>query len=180
MAHLLALGHRKIGHLAAAVDTETFHLRHLGYHAALQAIGQPVVPLYEQHARFDIADARQAALRILTAPELPTAILCDSDHLAAGIYKAASDLHLSIPHDLSVIGFDDSMIATLLEPELTTVAIPTAAIGAQAFLLLLAVLTHETAPAETVFPVHLVIRPSTTSPSPRAESLTPHAHHVDR
>ncbi|MGH2516274.1 MAG: LacI family DNA-binding transcriptional regulator [Ktedonobacterales bacterium] len=166
MEHLLALGHRKIAHLAAAVDVETFHLRHTGYHDALRAAGIPPVPAYQERAAFSITEARHAALRILRAPDPPTAIVCDSDMLAVGVYKAASDLHLTIPHELSVVGFDDSIIASMLEPELTTVAIPIAAIGAQAFLLLLAVLEQQSAPAETVVPLELVIRSSTASPIP--------------
>ncbi len=165
MAHLLALGHRKIGHLAAAVDVETFHLRQAGYRDALRAAGIPLVPVYEQHAAFTIADARRAAYEILRLPDRPTAVLCDSDMLAVGVYKAASDLGLAIPADLSVAGFDDSIIASMLEPELTTVAIPTAAIGAQAFRLLLGVLEEGDVAAETVVPLKLVIRPSTASPS---------------
>lgn len=165
MAHLLALGHRKIAHLAAAVDMETFHLRRTGYRDALRAAGIPLVPAYEERAAFTIASARHAARTILTSPDLPSAILCDSDMLAVGVYKAASDLRLAIPRDLSVAGFDDSIIASMLEPELTTVAIPTAALGARAFLLLLAVLERESAPAETVVPLELVIRSSTTAPS---------------
>ena len=50
--------------------------------------------------------------------------MCDSDVLAVGVYKAAKDLHYTIPEDLSVVGFDDSIIARQLDPELTTVAIP--------------------------------------------------------
>lgn len=164
MAHLLKLGHRKIAHLAAAVDAETFHLRRTGYGDALRAAGTPLVPAYEARADFTIASARHAARTLLTAPDPPTAILCDSDMLAVGVYKAANDLRLAIPRDLSVASFDDSIIASMLEPELTTVAIPTAAIGARAFLLLLAVLEQQSAPAETVVPLELVIRSSTASP----------------
>ena len=88
-------------------------------------------------------------------------MLCDSDMLAVGAYKAAHDLQLAIPDDLAVVGFDDSLIARMLEPELTTVAIPTAAIGAQALRLLLAVLEGQATPAETIIPLQLLVRPST-------------------
>lgn len=176
MRHLLERGHRKIAHLAAAVDVETFHLRRKGYRDALRAASIPLVPAYEQPAPFTIAGARSAALKLLTAPDPPTAILCDSDMLAVGVYKAASELRLSIPRDLSVVGFDDSIIATMLEPELTTVAIPIASIGARALLLLLAVLEQDIVPAETVVPLELVIRASTASPpspaSPAAQAPT--------
>jgi LacI family transcriptional regulator len=164
MSHLLALGHTKIAHLAAAVDAETFHLRARGYRDALRAAGIAPTLVYERRAAFTSADARRAARELLSGDDRPTAILCDSDMLAAGVYKVAHDLRLAIPRDLSVTGFDDSMIATLLEPELTTVAIPTAAIAAQAFEMLLDVLRQQPASAENVVPLRLVIRPSTSSP----------------
>lgn len=162
--HLLGLGHRMIAHLAASVNAETFHLRAKGYHDALRAAGITPTHTHEARAAFVIADARRAALTLLSAPDRPSAILCDSDMLAAGVYKAACELKLSIPTDLSVVGFDDGLIARLLEPELTTVAIPTAAIAAQAFEMLLAVLEQRPIPMETVVPLDLVIRPSTSAP----------------
>ena len=160
--HLLQLGHTKIAHLAAAVDTETFHLRSKAYLDVLQAAGLPVTADYQEHTSFTIADARQAARRLLDRPDPPSAIVCDSDVLAVGVYKAARDLHRTIPHDLSVVGFDDSVIARILDPELTTVAIPTTVIGEQALLLLLAVLEEGRAPSQVIVPLELVIRASTT------------------
>jgi len=88
--------------------------------------------------------------------------VCGSDVLAVGVYKAARDLHYTIPKNLSVVGFDDSIIACQLDPKLTTVAIPTTAIGEQAFLLLLAGLERGHVPPQTVVPLELVIRVSTT------------------
>jgi DNA-binding LacI/PurR family transcriptional regulator len=162
MAHLLHLGHTKIGHLAAAVDATTFHQRRQTYLDSLQTAKLPVVAAYQQRTSFVIADAREAARRILECPDPPSAIVCDSDVLAVGAYKAAKDLSRTIPQELSIVSFDDSIIARMLDPELTTVAIPTATLGEQAFLLLLAVLETGHAPAQTVVPLELVIRASTT------------------
>jgi LacI family transcriptional regulator, repressor for deo operon, udp, cdd, tsx, nupC, and nupG len=162
MQHLLRLGHSRIAHLAAAVDAATFHLRHTAYLNALQAAGLPITAAYQARAAFSIADARQATHRILEAPDPPTAIVCDSDVLAVGVYKAARDVHRPIPESLSVVGFDDSMIARMLDPELSSVAIPTAVIGEQAFLLLLGVLEQGQAPPQAIAPLELVIRASTT------------------
>ncbi|GCE24405.1 hypothetical protein KDK_82050 [Dictyobacter kobayashii] len=82
---------------------------------------------------------------MLTLPDAPSAIVCDSDMLAAGVYKAAYALHLSIPNDLSVAGFDDSLVSRILVPELTTVAIPTDTLGEQTIALLLSVLENKQA-----------------------------------
>lgn len=177
MQHLLRLGHTRIAHLAAAVDATTFHLRHTAYLNALQAAGLPITAAYQAHAAFTIADARQAARGILEGPRPPSAIVCDSDVLAVGVYKAARDLHRAIPGDLSVVGFDDSVIARMLDPELTSVAIPTAVIGEQALLLLLGVLEQGEAPAartsrapappRVMVSLELVVRASTTEAKER-------------
>jgi LacI family transcriptional regulator, repressor for deo operon, udp, cdd, tsx, nupC, and nupG len=163
MAHLLHLGHTRIGHLAAAVDAQTFHLRHQAYLHALRDAGLPVVAAYQRHTPFSIAEAREAAHVLLEGSDPPSAIVCDSDVLAVGVYKAARDLRRTIPQDLSVVSFDDSVIARILDPELTTVAIPTTVIGEQGILLLLAVLEQSQTPAQTVVPLELVVRASTTN-----------------
>lgn len=162
MMHLLHLGHTKIAHLAAAVDAESFQLRRKAYLDVLHATGLSATTAYQESASFTITDARRAAHEILEHPDPPSAIVCDSDVLAVGVYKAVKDLHRTIPQDVSVVGFDDSVIARMLDPELTTVAIPTSVIGEQAILLLLAVLEKGYAPAQTIVPLELVVRASTT------------------
>jgi LacI family repressor for deo operon, udp, cdd, tsx, nupC, and nupG len=162
MTHLLQLGHTKIAHLAAAVNTETFHLRHRTYLNALQRAGCPIRDNYQVQTLFTIPDAYQAARQVLECPDPPSAIICDSDMLAVGVYKAAKDLQRVIPQDLSVASFDDSIIARILDPELTTVAIPASAIGQQALVLLLKVLQEHYAPTQTLVPLELIIRASTT------------------
>jgi DNA-binding LacI/PurR family transcriptional regulator len=162
MAHLLQLGHRKIAHLAAAVDAETFHLRHRAYLDALLAAGCPVTSAYQVRAPFSIPEVRQAARQVLEGADPPSAFICDSDVLAVGVYKAARDLQLAIPRDVSVASFDDSIIARILDPELTTVAIPACSVGEQAFQLLLRVLEEGNVASQMTVPLELVIRASTT------------------
>src|ERR1700730_14172962 len=167
MTHLLRLGHTKIAHLAAAVDAETFHRRHQAYLDALQTAGVPVTAVYQAHAAFTIAGAYEAARLVLECSDPPSACVCDSDVLAVGVYKAAKDLQRAIPRDLSVVSFDDSIIARILDPELTTVAIPASFIGEQALQLLLAVLEEDDVPLQTTVPLELVIRASTSVVSSR-------------
>lgn len=165
MEHLLGLGHTKIAHLAAAVETRTFYLRQRAYLDALQRAGCLELLAYQERALFTIADAYRAARQILSCPDPPTAIICDSDMLAVGVYKAAKDLLRVIPQDLSVASFDDSVIACILDPELTTVAIPAHAIGEQAVQLLLSVLEGDQVPAPLLLPLELVVRASTSAVS---------------
>ena len=169
MTHLLQLGHTKIAHLAAAVDTETFRLRHRAYLDTLQRAGCPVVKEYQVQASFTISDAHQAAHQVLACADPPSAVICDSDVLAVGVYKAAKDLQLTIPQDVSVASFDDSIIARILDPELTTVAIPARTVGEQALLLLLKVLEEEHVIVSTqiTVPLERVVRASTTAASSR-------------
>nr|HLI07080.1 LacI family DNA-binding transcriptional regulator [Ktedonobacteraceae bacterium] len=161
VTHLLQLGHTKIAHLAAAVDTEAFHRRHRAYLAALREAGFLIKEAYQRRAPFSIPEVYQAARQLLECSDPPSAIVCDSDVLAVGVYKAAKDLQRAIPRDLSVVSFDDSVIARILDPELTTVAIPARAIGEQAFLLLLQILEEGCVLAESIIPLKLVIRAST-------------------
>ncbi len=88
--------------------------------------------------------------RLLDAQPLPTAVFCDDDVLAAGLYVAARERGLRVPGDLSVVGFDDLDIARVLDPPLTTVAADPAALGAAAFERLLARLAGEDGPDETL------------------------------
>src|SRR2546430_2556438 len=104
MMHLLQLGHMKIAHLAAAVEAETFRLRHKAYLDVLQAEGLPVKAAYQGRASFIFADACQVAHGILDCPDPPSAIVCDSDVLAVAGYKAAKTLQRPGPRDFSGLG----------------------------------------------------------------------------
>jgi DNA-binding LacI/PurR family transcriptional regulator len=160
MRHVMALGHRRIAHLAADYAFETFRLRADAYAAAMAAAGLPGAT---EMARFAIDSSTPAAGRLLDRGPRPTAIVCDDDLLAAGVYKAANDRGLSIPSDLSVVGFDDIELARILEPALTTVAIPAERIGEVAVDMLLG-MVEGTAPPSITLPLHLVVRDSTSSP----------------
>ncbi|MEU3775016.1 LacI family DNA-binding transcriptional regulator [Streptomyces sp. NPDC032472] len=160
--HLLGLGHRRILHLAADIDTWTFHIRA----EALAAVLGPHAELRTARAALTVADALTATEAALTAHgPRPTAIVCDDDILAAGACKAARRLGLRVPEDLSVTGVDDLALATAVEPELTTVHLPAERVGEQGMAALLAVLegTPWTAPD---IPVELVVRASTAPPPP--------------
>ena len=97
-------------------------------------------------------------------------MVCDSDVLAVGVYKAAKALQLTVPDDLSVVGIDDSIIALILDPELTTVAIPARSVGQQALRLLLEVLRGSDVPSSSTVPLELVIRKSTAQVRPAKRS----------
>ncbi|GHC78764.1 LacI family DNA-binding transcriptional regulator [Streptomyces flavofungini] len=167
--HLLGLGHRDLLHLAADIDSWTFHVRRAALSTALRGTGATV---RTAKALLTVDDARVAAEAALSAPgPRPTAVICDDDILAAGVCKAARRLGLHVPDDLSVTGFDDLTLATAVEPELTTVALPAEQFGEQGMATLIAVLDGR-APEPAPLPVHLVVRGS-TAPSPTAQSPVP-------
>ncbi|WP_448333132.1 LacI family DNA-binding transcriptional regulator [Streptomyces sp. DSM 41534] len=162
--HLLTLGHRRVAHLAAAVDSWTFRVR---ARALAEAMGEvPGAELSTEPAGLSVEEGRRAAERVLARPgPRPTALVCDDDILAAGACKAARRLGLRIPDDISVTGFDDLALATAVEPELTTVRLPAEAVGAAGMRALMTLLDGET-PQDIVLPVDLIPR-SSTAPPPR-------------
>ncbi|TDD35145.1 LacI family transcriptional regulator [Actinomadura sp. KC06] len=162
VAHLTALGHRRIGHVAAGVDQWTFRARADALAGALGRV--PGSALLRATCAIDAGSARDAAARLLDRADPPTALVCDDDLIAAGAYKAARARGLDIPGDLSVTGFDDVLLATALEPELTTVRLPAEELGAQGMTALLDLLAGRRPPPR-VLPGELIVRGSTTPPS---------------
>ncbi|WP_207935789.1 LacI family DNA-binding transcriptional regulator [Actinomadura sp. KC216] len=161
VAHLTALGHRRIGHVAAAVDQWTFRARADALADALAPL--PGTVLLRATCAIDVGSAKDAAARLLDRADPPTALVCDDDLIAAGAYKAARARGLDVPGDLSVTGFDDVLLATALEPELTTVRLPAEELGAQGMAALLDLLSGRR-PAPRVLPGELVVRGSTARP----------------
>lgn len=159
--HLLGLGHRRLAHLTADVDSWTFAVRAQALGAALAGTGGSLV--HTEPAALSVADGLRAATRVLSLEPRPTALVCDDDLLAAGACKAARRLGLRVPGDVSVTGFDDLDLATALEPELTTVRLPAEEVGAAGMRALLGVLEGR-APGTEVLPVSLVPRGSTGPP----------------
>ncbi|WP_405619874.1 LacI family DNA-binding transcriptional regulator [Streptomyces sp. NBC_01508] len=160
--HLLALGHRRITHLASAVTSWTFTVRADTLAEAVRDIPGALVRTVP--SPLEVHAARAAAERALSGPgPRPTALICDSDVLAAGAVKAARKLGLRVPDDLSVTGFDDLALATAVEPELTTVRLPAEQVGEHGMSALLSILDGQR-PENTVLPVSLVLRGSTAPP----------------
>ncbi len=159
--HLVDLGHRRIGHLAAEFDAPTFQAREAARRRVLSAAGLDPDELPRVKTAIAIENARVAAGPLLD--ERPTAVYCDDDLIAAGLYLAARERGLSIPGDLSVVGFDDMDFARVLEPPLTTVALDAEKLGAIAFELLEACMAGRGG-SRVVLPAELLVRDSTGPP----------------
>lgn len=161
VAHLAGLGHRRFCHLAADVDAWTFRVR--GQAIADAVGGLPGATLARRTAPISVDGAKAAMRAQLRDLNGATALLCDDDVMAAGAYKAARDAGLDIPGDLSITGFDDILLAEALEPELTTVRLPAAALGERAMSALLEILDGGR-PQGLSLPGDLVVRASTAPP----------------
>ncbi|MFJ4618659.1 LacI family DNA-binding transcriptional regulator [Streptomyces sp. NPDC088812] len=160
--HLLTLGHRHFLHLAADIPSWTFDIRARALAARLRTV--PGTSLTTAHTPLTVDGALTATDTALDTPgPRPTAVVCDDDKLAAGVYKAARRRGLRIPDDLSVTGVDDITLATALDPELTTVRLDAELFGERGMQALLAVLDGRT-PDDGDIPVHLVVRGSTAPP----------------
>lgn len=167
--HLAKLGHRRIAHLEADYDKGTFRVRREAYRATLDGAGLLDGATVVGRARFDIESSTAAARAMLERDPRPTAIMCDDDLLAAGVYKAARSMGLEIPGDLSVVGFDDIELARMLEPELTTVAIPAERIGEATVDAMLALLEGGR-PATSTLSLTLRVRGSSAAPASRSNT----------
>ncbi|MFJ1810510.1 MULTISPECIES: LacI family DNA-binding transcriptional regulator [unclassified Streptomyces] len=160
--HLLDLGHRRFLHLAADIPSWTFEVR--ARELAARVSAAPGTSLRTAPAPISIDGALAAAEKALsTTGPRPTAIVCDDDKLAAGVYKALRRLGLRVPDDVSVTGLDDLALATALDPELTTVRLDAELFGERGMRALLAVLEGRT-PDGGDIPVELVVRASTAPP----------------
>lgn len=163
--HLLSLGHRRIGFLGGVSDTQASIARKHGHLAALSSVGiQPGADMIEE-GDFTYESGMQAAESLLGRPDRVTAIFAASDAQAAGVLEAARRAGVSVPHDLSVIGFDDQLVARMTAPQLTTIRQPSEAMGSYAVDVAHKLLLGGAPPAfHTDLATELVVRGSTAPP----------------
>jgi LacI family transcriptional regulator len=177
---LLAKGHRRILHVAGPSGLIGAERRIAGYQRALARAGVALDPGLIVPADFSAPVAREALRRWLkenAGQLLPQAIFCASDDIAAGCMETLAQLGLRVPDDLSIAGFDDTLVARIVVPQLTSVRQPLRAMGARAVELLLARIEQGDGATRrglkpVVFPVELVSRGSVAAP-PTVDRLVP-------
>lgn len=136
-----------------------------GYIQAMRRMGMPVRDEYLVRGDFTHESGAECAAQLLALPEPPTAIFCHNDIMAIGVLWAARKQGLTLPQDLSVVGFDDLPAAQYCSPTLTTIAQPRYEIGRQSFLLLLEQLQgHTVAKGSRLLDSDLIIRESACAP----------------
>jgi LacI family transcriptional regulator len=162
MSYLLSLGHRRIGMIYGIGAHELGEDRLQPYQEGLKAAGIPIDPSLIARCGPAIEDGYQAALKLLQLPSRPTAIISINDLLAISALRAAADLGLRVPADLSLVGFDDIPMANYLAPRLTTVTKDARAAGTRAFEVLLARIKNHDLPRQLVrLQTRLILREST-------------------
>jgi LacI family transcriptional regulator len=127
--HLLALGHRRIAYLGGPATAASNQARMHGYRAAMQAAGVPVPAEYVRTAGFRYDGGVEEGAALLDLRPAPTAIFAACDQIALGAVHAARTHGLRVPDDLSVVGFDDTQVASVTSPPLTTVRQPLREMG---------------------------------------------------
>lgn len=168
MRHLIALGHRRIGHIKGPRAHGACQWRYAGYRAALREAGIAHDPALVVSGQFSFESGIPAAHRLLDLEQPPTAIFAANDDMAAAVYRVAGGRGLRVPRDLSVCGFDDTPIASHIFPALTTVRQPTAEMGRLATLQLLERIRAPTTGRMITLEHAVLVRESTAAPHRRA------------
>ncbi len=161
--HLIAQGCTRVAHLAGPETLRISRRRLAGYQEALQLQGLPLRPELVM-----VADNQQAAMQatrqLMALPESPDAILTVNDNAAVGVVMAAKEMGISIPDQLSVIGFsDDKRVTSLIEPALSSVGQPAFEMGQEAARLFLQQVRQESGnlvPVQKMLGTELVVRAS--------------------
>ncbi|MCC8250818.1 LacI family DNA-binding transcriptional regulator [Saccharothrix luteola] len=164
--HLVDLGHRHIAAITGPSHVLSSRARLDGYRAALDAVGVPVDPALIRVGDFNVVDGLTHARELLRLADPPTAIFAFNDAQALGVYQAAHEAGVRIPHDLSVVGFDDLPSAQWAIPALTTVRQPLSDMAAAATGMIVALSQGDPLPQNRlILTTELIPRASTTGPA---------------
>jgi LacI family transcriptional regulator len=165
--YLIELGHSRVAFVRGLPDTTTSQDRELGYRQCLADHSMKVAPTLLEQGDYTRDGARQAALRLLRLPSLPTAIFCANDYMAFGALDAAYELGLRVPEDISIVGFDNIALSSLKAISLTTVEQPIAQMARRAMEILLSLIEDKAStqkPWIEVYKPELIVR-STSGPA---------------
>lgn len=160
--HLLALGHTRIGVITGPMEAYCSRARLAGFRDALAERGVPYPEDLVTEGAFSWESGMARGLELLARADRPTAVFAGNDLMAFGLFRAARDLGLHVPEDLSVVGYDDLPAAEWVGPELTTVRQPLLEMAEQATRMLLALSDGEDLSVRRLdLSVDLVVRGST-------------------
>ncbi|MFM9331542.1 LacI family DNA-binding transcriptional regulator [Paenibacillus mesotrionivorans] len=159
--HLIDLGHRELRFIGGEGSVTATVQKVQALKAVMEENGLPFRPDTVLYGGFSIACGRSLMQTVLAEENRPTAVMCVNDSVAVGAVKAALEAGVDIPGELSVTGFDDTLLATSITPELTTVSQNSHALGEQAVQLLHQMISGEKGRKLTVLEPKLICRQST-------------------
>ncbi|RBW69037.1 LacI family DNA-binding transcriptional regulator [Bacillus taeanensis] len=163
VSHLASLGHERISIIAEEVRSNDDRIR--GYQDALEAYGLIFDSSLLTRTASTVDAGKQEAERLLRLKERPTAIFASNDILAIGAIQGARACGLSVPEDISIVGFDNTILATISDPPLTTVAQPVHDMGRHVMDLLVEEIEgKKTMKQRMMLSPELVVRNSTAAP----------------
>lgn len=163
--HLLGLGHVRTAILAENPKVSSSRNRIRGFRQALEEAGLSLPDDGIRHCDYTVEDGKRQALELLGEVDGPTALFCCNDLLAIGALQAAKERELKVPEQLSVVGFDNTILASVTDPPLTTVAQPIEQMGNIAVDLLMQELSKKPMTKQrVVLRPELVVRQSAASP----------------
>jgi LacI family transcriptional regulator len=166
--YLHDLGHRRIAVVAGITRSNDRQAERLaGVREAMQGYGLTLPDNYVVERQHLIENGREAIRILFQLPEPPTAVLCGSDVLAFGVLSECHEIKISVPAELSIIGFDDQDFARHLRPPLTTIGIPASQMGVEAANYILRKIYRQAANNYTNLDAQLIVR-GTTSPPGKA------------
>ncbi|HEU4323993.1 MAG TPA: LacI family DNA-binding transcriptional regulator [Roseiflexaceae bacterium] len=160
-AHLLELGHKRIGTITGPLQMDSAIARRDGYKRALLEAGIPIVPELIISSDYTQEGGYHAAQYLLRQTVRPTALFVGSDTMAMGVLRACHELGLRIPQDIALVGFDNLPTAQYANPPLTTVNQPITEMGATAVRVLIERIKNTRYDHRQLrLPTHLVVRES--------------------
>jgi LacI family transcriptional regulator len=162
--HLIGLGHRRIGFIGGRPDLESARLREAGFRKAMAEARINVDEALVRVGGYRTETAEGPARELLNQAEPPTAVFAANDLSALATVSAARGLGLTVPDDLSVIGFDNVPESALVSPPLTTIKQPLQQMGAEALRLLVDLIAGVERETHVRLPTELVVRASCTPP----------------
>ena len=163
--YLIGLGHRHIGFIKGHPDHPASELRHQGFREALRAAGLGASAQNIAQGLFSMESGVTAARELLLRKPRPTAIFASNDDMAAGCLVVAHEAGIAVPSQLSVAGFDDSYLAQMVWPPLTTIRQPIYDIGFTAAHQLFTLIRGGRSANKLTLSHRLIERATTSSPS---------------
>lgn len=160
--HLIRLGHRRLAQLRGPVDIDTFDRRGKGFRKAIEVAGAVDLTIDERAESPDVSNGRRLMELTLSQNDPPTAVFCPTDMMAVGGLEALAGRGLRCPENVSVVGYNDTELATHLSPPLTSVRLPSEESGSAAAKAALRAISDPGAePTHFMLPATLIERRST-------------------